>query len=159
MTHGSATTLRPPTARGHALGPRPQQRGFTLIEIMVVVVIIAILGALVAPNIMGRDQEARIVAARNDLRSVANALNMYKLDNFRYPNTDQGLEALVARPDTDPEPKNWNPNGYLKRVPEDPWRTQYQYLSDGQGFELYSLGADGVEGGEGDAADIYYKDI
>lgn len=156
MTFGSSRNARGSTARPDT---PPRQGGFTLIEIMVVVVIIAILGALVAPNIMGRDQEARIVAAKNDLRSIANSLNMYKLDNFRYPNTDQGLDALVSPPDTDPEPRNWNPNGYLKRVPTDPWQTEYQYLSDGQTFELYSLGVDGVEGGEGDAADIYYRDI
>lgn len=133
--------------------------GFTLLEIMVVMVILAVLGAMIVPNIMGRPDEARLTAAQNDLRSIANSLNMYRLDNFRYPTTDQGLAALVEEPDLPPEPRNWNPSGYLPKVPEDPWGSEYQYLSNGETFELYSLGADGVEGGEGNATDLYYRDL
>ncbi|MCB1663443.1 MAG: type II secretion system major pseudopilin GspG [Pseudomonadales bacterium] len=130
--------------------------GFTLIEIMVVIIILGILAALVVPNIMGRPDEARVTAAQADIRSLSNALDLYKLDNFNYPTTDQGLEALVNKPAGSPEPKNWNQDGYLKKVPKDPWGNEYLYLSPGaQGkFDLYSLGADGREGGEGVDADI-----
>ncbi|MBU3071518.1 type II secretion system major pseudopilin GspG [Aestuariicella sp. G3-2] len=142
------TTQRPHTAT---------QRGFTLIEIMVVVVILGILAALVAPNILGRTGEARITAAQSDINSISNALDLYKLDNHAYPSTDQGLEALVSKPSGYPEPANWNPEGYLKNLPKDPWGNDYQYLSPGseRAYDLYSLGADKREGGEGDNADIY----
>lgn len=135
--------------------------GFTLIEIMIVVIILGVLAALVVPNIMGRPDEARVAAAKADLRSVANALDLYRLDNFSYPSTDQGLEALVVQPSGVPEARNWNPEGYLNKVPKDPWGTEYQYLSPGsQGkFDLYSLGADAREGGEGVNADISFWDI
>ncbi len=133
-----------------------QQQGFTLIEIMVVVVILGILGALIVPNIMGRTGEARITAAKSDLRAIGNALNLYRLDNFNYPSTDQGLEALVTKPGGFPEAKNWNPDGYLARLPKDPWGNDYLYLSPGSHgpYDLYSHGSDGREGGEGEAADI-----
>lgn len=134
-----------------------KQAGFTLIEIMVVVVILGILGALVAPNILGRTGEARITAAKSDINSIGNALDLYKLDNHAYPSTDQGLEALVSKPSGFPEPANWNPDGYLKVLPRDPWGNDYQFLSpgsDGSSYDLYSLGADKREGGEGDSADI-----
>ncbi len=134
-----------------------KQHGFTLIEIMVVVVILGILAALVAPNILGRTGEARITAAKSDINSISNALDLYKLDNHSYPSTDQGLEALVDKPSGFPEPANWNPEGYLKTLPKDPWGNAYQYVSPGSenAFDLYSLGADKREGGEGDNADIY----
>jgi general secretion pathway protein G len=131
--------------------------GFTLIEIMMVVVIIGILAALIIPNVVGRDDQARVTAAKSDLNGIANALNMYKLDNFHYPSTDQGLEALVTQPSGFPEAKNWNPNGYLKKAPGDPWGTPYVYIATSDGFELYSLGSDGVEGGERYSADIHYE--
>ncbi len=133
------------------------QSGFTLIEIMVVVVILGILAALVAPNILGRTGEARITAAQSDINSISNALDLYKLDNHAYPSTDQGLEALVDKPSGYPEPANWNPEGYLKNLPKDPWGNDYQYLSPGseRAYDLYSLGADKREGGEGDNADIH----
>ena len=136
---------------------RAQQSGFTLIEIMVVVVIIGILGALIIPNVVGRDDQARATAVKNDLRAVANALEMYKLDNFHYPSGDQGLQALVSKPSGFPEAKNYNPNGYLKKVPTDPWGTPIVYVTNGDTFVLYSLGADGAEGGEGKNADIHYE--
>jgi len=135
--------------------------GFTLIEIMVVVVILGILGALVVPNILGRTGEARTAAAKSDIRSIANALDLYKLDNHTYPSTDQGLEALVNKPAGFPEAKNWNPDGYLKKLPQDPWGNPYQYVSPGShgAFDLYSLGADAREGGERDNRDINHWEM
>lgn len=140
----------------HNLGKSRVQSGFTLIEIMVVVVILGILAALVVPNILGRTGEARATAAKSDLQSVGNALDLYKLDNYSYPSTDQSLQALVSKPSGYPEASNWNPAGYLKKIPLDPWGKEYLYLSPGaeQDFDLFSLGADGREGGEGNNADI-----
>ena len=131
-------------------------RGFTLIEIMVVVVIIAILAALIVPRVMGRPDEARIVAARHDVGSLVQALKLYRLDNQRYPSTEQGLGALVARPTTGPLPPNWKPGGYIERLPRDPWGNAYQYLSPGLRGEIdvFSYGADGAAGGEGIDGDI-----
>ncbi|MGC9456355.1 MAG: type II secretion system major pseudopilin GspG [Halothiobacillaceae bacterium] len=130
--------------------------GFTLIEVMVVVVILSILAAVVVPKIMDRPDDARIAKAKQDIRALESALNMYKLDNLNYPSTDQGLEALVQRPGGSPEPRNWRSGGYIDRLPEDPWGRPYQYLSPGQhgDFDIYSLGADGQSGGEGADADI-----
>lgn len=134
-------------------------RGFTLIEIMVVVVIIGILIGLVAPNILGRVDKARVTAAKTDIATLDQALEMYRLDNHAYPSTDQGLEALIVKPSGEPDAKNWNPEGYLKKkqLPNDPWGRPYQYVSPGQEghpYEILSLGADGREGGEGYDADI-----
>lgn len=136
---------------------RAMQRGFTLIEIMVVVVIIGILAALIAPNIIGRDDQARVTAARSDLNAVSQALDMYKMDNFRYPTTDMGLQALVTQP---PEAKNWPQGGYLPAMPKDPWGNPYVYIQPGANgpYDLVSLGADGREGGEGYDADINLRD-
>ena len=139
--------------------PKHNERGFTLIEILVVVVIIGILGAVIVPNLLGRPDQARITAAESDLRSIANALDMYRLDNFNYPSTDQGLEALVSKPSGFPEPKNYNPDGYIKKLPIDPWGSPYVYERTESGFNLLSLGADGVEGGEELNADIRYEDL
>lgn len=138
-----------------------RQRGFTLIEIMVVMVILGLLVAVVAPNIMGRSDQAKVTIARTQISNIANALDLYRLDNGHYPSTQQGLEALSQRPTGTPEPRNWNPDGYLKNVPEDPWGSQYQYVSPGSNgpYDLYSLGADGQEGGDGDAADISVHDL
>jgi general secretion pathway protein G len=135
-----------------------RESGFTLIEIMVVLVIIAILSALIAPQIIGRVDEARVTAAKQDIRTLGTALDFYKMDNFRYPTTDQGLEALVKQPD-DPSVRNWRAGGYLKAttVPKDPWGNDYRYLSPGSkggDYDLYSLGADGELGGEDADADI-----
>jgi general secretion pathway protein G len=131
-------------------------RGFTLIEIMVVVIILGILAAIVVPKVMDRPDTARITKAKQDIRSLESALNLYKLDNFNYPNTDQGLEALVQKPAGTPEPKNWKEGGYVDRLPKDPWGNPYQYLSPGQhgAVDIYSLGADAQNGGEGVNADI-----
>ena len=131
-------------------------RGFTLIEIMVVVVIIAILAALIVPRVMGRPDEARIVAARHDVGALVQALKLYRLDNQRYPSTEQGLGALIARPTTGPLPPNWKPGGYIERLPRDPWGNAYQYLSPGLRGEIdvFSYGADGTAGGEGIDGDI-----
>ena len=128
--------------------------GFTLIEILVVVVILGILGAVVVPQIMGRPDTARIQAAQTDLRTIASALDVYRLDNFQYPSTEQGLEALIEKPSGFPEPKNWNPEGYIKKLPTDPWGSPYVYEREDRNFLLFSLGADGQEGGEGLDADI-----
>jgi len=132
------------------------QRGFTLIEIMVVMVILGLLVAIVAPNIMGRSDQARLTVAETQMSNIANALDLYRLDNSHYPSTQQGLEALVSKPSGSPEPRNWNPEGYLNSVPEDPWGAPYQYVNPGtEGpYDLYSYGADGREGGDGDNADI-----
>lgn len=137
------------------------QSGFTLIEIMVVMVILGLLVAVVAPNILGRGEEARIGVAKTQLRNVSNALDLYKLDNFNYPSTDQGLEALVNEPSGSPAAKNWNKDGYLPSVPVDPWGNEYQYISPGSEgpFDLYSLGPDGREGGSDEGADISIHDL
>ena len=132
-------------------------RGFTLIEILVVVVIIGILGAVIVPNLLSRPDQARITAAQTDLRQLANALDIYRLDNFHYPSTEQGLDALVDRPAGFPEPKNWNPDGYIKALPSDPWGSPYIYERRSSDFTLFSLGADGVEGGEGPNADVHLE--
>lgn len=133
-----------------------KQTGFTLIEIMVVVIILGVLGALVIPKIMSKPDQARIVAAQTDIRNIASTLNMYKLDNFSYPSTAQGLQALVTKPSGSPEAKNWNSDGYLSKLPNDPWGNPYQYISPGAhgAFDLYSWGADGKEGGQDKDADI-----
>jgi general secretion pathway protein G len=133
-----------------------QLRGFTLIEVMVVVVILGILAALVVPKIMSRPDDARLAKARQDIRTVEAALNLYKLDNYVYPTTDQGLEALVAKPTIPPEPRQWKQGGYLDRLPQDPWGRNYLFLQPGQRGEIdiYSLGADGQQGGEGINADL-----
>ncbi len=135
---------------------RRAAHGFTLIEIMVVVAILGILAALVVPKIMGRPDEARIVAAKQDIAAIRQALNLYRLDNTRYPTTEQGLQALVERPAAGSIPSNWKPGGYLERLPKDPWRAPYQYLNPGLHGEVdvFSLGADGAAGGEGNNADI-----
>ena len=135
-----------------------RQRGFTLIEIMVVVVIIGILIGLVAPNIVGNVDEARVTAAKADIETLVTALERYYMDNSSYPTTDQGLEALVEKPTADPIPRNWRPEGYVRRkkMLQDPWGNDYRYISPGASgpFDLYSVGADGQEGGEGVQADI-----
>jgi len=136
-----------------------KQSGFTLIEIMVVLAILAGLVAMVAPNIIGEAGEARVKTAKAEMANIGQALNMYKLDNFTYPSTSQGLEALVSKPSGSPEPKNYKKGGYMPKLPTDPWGNPYIYLASGGKYEIISLGADGEEGGEDDAADISSKDI
>jgi len=133
-----------------------KEKGFTLIEIMVVIVILGILAALVVPKVMSRPDEARIVAAKQDIASLVQALKLYRLDNRSYPATDQGLTALVQKPASAPIPPNWKVGGYLDRLPKDPWGHDYQYLQPGVHGEIdvFSLGADGAPGGEGNDTDI-----
>jgi general secretion pathway protein G len=131
-------------------------RGFTLIEVMVVVVILGILAAVVVPRVMSRPDEARVVKAAQDIRAIGAALDLYKLDNFQYPTTEQGLEALVQRPSGLSSGTKWREDGYLPALPQDPWGHEYHYLRPGQHgqYDLYSLGADAASGGEKFAADI-----
>lgn len=131
-----------------------KERGFTLLEIMVVVVILGILASVVVPNLLGNKEKADQQKAITDIVSLENALDMYKLDNSVYPTTDQGLEALVSEPN--PKPRNYRDGGYIRRLPNDPWGNPYQYLSPGEHstIDLFTLGADGQEGGEGVAADV-----
>lgn len=134
--------------------PQAVQRGFTLIELMVVLVIIGVLGALIVPNLLDRADDARRTAARTDITNIMQALKLYRLDNQRYPTTEQGLQALVARPTSGPQPNNWKP--YIEKLPNDPWGNPYQYMNPGIKGEVdvMSLGADGQPGGEGNNADI-----
>jgi len=143
--------------RGH-----DRQHGFTLIEIMVVVVILGILAAFVVPNVLQNPEKAREVKARHDLRTLENALDMYYVDNFHYPSTDQGLEALVKKPTSGPEAKNWKQGGYIKSLPEDPWGHDYKYLSPedaGGRPKIFTLGADGQTGGSGPDQDVSNLDL
>lgn len=133
--------------------------GFTLIEVMVVVVILGILGALIVPNIISRPDEAKVIAARTDIKQIGSALELYRLDNGTYPSTDQGLEALVEEPTGFPEPKRWNSDGYLSKLPVDPWDEQYLYINEGRTFDIYSYGADRQEGGESFDADLYLSEL
>jgi general secretion pathway protein G len=130
--------------------------GFTLIEIMVVIVILGILASVVVPRIMDRPDEAKVVKAQTDIRALKAALDLYKLDNYNYPSTDQGLEALMNRPTGNPEPRNYKQGGYVDRLPKDPWGNEYLYLSPGEhgAVDIWSLGADGEPGGEDINADI-----
>jgi general secretion pathway protein G len=139
--------------------PRPLAPGFTLVEVMVVVIILGVLAALIVPRVVGRTDEARGVAARQDIASVMQALKLYRLDNSRYPTTDQGLMALVEKPSLDPVPGNWK--SYLDRLPKDPWGNPYQMLSPGVHGEIdvFTLGADGQPGGSGPDADIGSWDL
>jgi len=137
---------------------RRHSRGFTLIELMVVIVILGVLAGLIVPRIMGRPDEARQVKAKMQIESIETALKLYKLDNGTYPSTDQGLEALVTEPETPPLPRKWREGGYLEKgkVPVDPWENAFVYLSPGVhgDFDISSYGADGVSGGDGKNSDI-----
>lgn len=134
------------------------RRGFTLIEIMVVIVILALLAALVGPKIIGRSDDAKLADAKVQIRNLETALKLYKLDNGNYPTTEQGMQALLTKPTTGLIPKNYRQEGYLesKKLPTDPWGGDYIYLSPGEhgDYDLCSLGSDGVKGGEGKGADI-----
>ena len=135
---------------------RPRHGGFTLLEIIIVIVIIGLLATFVVQNLAGEVDKARVTKAQADVRTLESALSMYKLDNFHYPATEQGLRALVERPTLPPEARNWRTGGYVTSMPMDPWGNPYQFLSPGQhgAVDVFSLGADGKFGGEGDDADI-----
>lgn len=156
----ASRTLRNPSMTHHARFPmhlnpaRNALRGFTLIELMVVLVIIGVLAALIVPNVLDRADDARTTAARTDVANLMQALKLYKLDNQRYPTAEQGLRALVSKPTVNPVPPNWKP--YLEKLPNDPWGRPYQYLNPGVKGEIdvMSFGADGQSGGEGKDADI-----
>jgi len=136
--------------------PRRSARGFTLIEIMVVVVIMGVLAALVVPKLLSRTGESKVAAAKVDIATVMQAMKLYKLDNQRYPTTEQGLQALLVKPTSGPAANGWKTGGYLEKMPKDPWGNPYQFLSPGVKGEIdvFSYGADGVPGGTGDDADI-----
>ena len=145
--------LRPPHARRTA--------GFTLIEILVVIVILGVLAALIVPRVLERPDEARVTVAKSDIAAIMQALKLYRLDNQRYPTAEQGLAALVAKPEQPPVPPNWKPGGYLEKLPKDPWGRPYVYLNPGvRGeIEVMSFGADGQAGGSGIDADIGSWDL
>ena len=139
--------------RGARLLPH---KGFTLIEIMVVIVILGVLAALIVPKVMSRPDEARVVAAKQDIATLSQALKLYRLDNKAYPSTEQGLAALAGKPVLPPIPDNWKTGGYVERLPADPWGKPYQYLNPcvHDEIDVFSFGADGVPGGTGTDADI-----
>lgn len=160
--HNSLVTQDRPRNRLPAFGMRfppsssSRSSGFTLMELLVVVMILGILATVVVVNVMDRPDEARIAKVKQDIRALTTALNMYRLDNFQYPSTEQGLEALVSRPAGQPPAPNWRSGGYIESLPSDPWGNEYVYLNPGVHAEIdvYSLGADGAPGGEGINADI-----
>lgn len=145
-----------PPAQNRAPNQRRSDAGVTLIEMMVVLVIIALVAAIIVPNVIGRPDEARVAVVRTDIRAIGSALELYRLDNQSYPTTSQGLAALAIRPSAPPEPANWVAGGYLSSVPTDPWGNAYLYRSPGDdgAFDLVSLGADGEPGGDGTDSDI-----
>ena len=162
MEWGDATwDAAKPADYNRPMQMRAAPRGFTLIEIMVVIVILGILAALIVPRVIERPDEARAVAAKSDIAAIMQALKFYRLDNQRYPTTEQGLSALVSRPMVAPIPPNWKPNGYLERLPKDPWGQPYQYLNPGLHAEIdvFSFGADGQPGGTGIDADVGSWDL
>jgi len=140
--------------------PLPNQNdsenGFSLLELMVVVVILSILALVIVPRVIDRPDQARVARVQSDLAVIAQAVDLYRLDNFRYPTTAQGLAALVSKPTSEPVPPNYSASGYIDRLPQDPWGADYQYLSPGVHgeFDVFTFGADGVAGGEGVNADI-----
>lgn len=149
MTHLHSTLAE--TSRA---GPRDQ--GFSLLELMVVVVILSVLALVIVPRVIDRPDQARAARAQSDIAAISSAVSLYRLDNFHYPTTEQGLQALVSRPGTEPLAPNWSTNGYTDRLPKDPWGQLYQYLSPGVhgDFDIFTYGADGVPGGAGADADI-----
>jgi general secretion pathway protein G len=151
----------PMTRRTACRARAPATAGFTLIEIMVVIVILGVLAALVVPSVLSRTDDARNVAAKSDLAAIRQALKLYRLDNQRYPTTEQGLEALVTKPADPPVPPNWKPGGYLEKLPRDPWGHPYHYLNPGlkSDVDVVTYGADGQPGGTGADTDIGSWDL
>lgn len=148
------TPRRPRGSANRMTGSANRSTGFTLIELLVVLVIIGVLAALIVPNVLSRADDARVTAARTDVNNLMQALKLYKLDNQRYPTAEQGLESLVRRPSAAPVPGNWR--SYIEKLPNDPWGLPYQFANPGVKGEIdvYSLGADGRAGGEGNDADV-----
>ncbi|HUI59615.1 MAG TPA: type II secretion system major pseudopilin GspG [Steroidobacteraceae bacterium] len=156
VSRGAAAPCPAPARAWRAGSLRRSHRGFTLIEIMVVVIIIGLLAAVIVPSVISKVDEARVTKAKQDIQSLETALTMFRLDNSKYPTTDQGLLALVQQP-TDPSIRHWRPGGYLQRISKDPWGADYQYVfpgTHGKEYDLFTLGADGQPGGEGINADI-----
>lgn len=155
----SLTSLSDPKVELNAppeQGGKPRDAGFSLLELMVVVVILSILALVIVPRVIDRPDQARVARAQSDIAAVASALELYRLDNLRYPTTEQGLAALVTKPATDPAPKNYATNGYIDRLPRDPWGEVYQFLSPGVygQYDVFTYGADGATGGSGADSDI-----
>ena len=150
-----AASDRPQAATGVGRDPAGDG-GFSLLELMVVVVIMSILALVIVPRVIDRPDQARVARVQSDLATLQNALELYKLDNFRYPTTEQGLAALTDRPTRDPVPANWSDSGYIDRLPSDPWGGEYQYLAPGVhgDVDVFTYGADGITGGEGTDADL-----
>jgi general secretion pathway protein G len=148
--------LQSPVLKNTIFKSQNRQRGFNLIEIMVVVVIIGLLASIVAPMVTDQADKARIQKAKADFKSIQTALKLYQLDNFVYPTTEQGLEALVTKPSDAPVPRAYKKNGYIEQLQQDPWGRPYNYVSPGEGhdYDIYTLGADGVSGGEEQSADL-----
>jgi len=152
------TFMKNTTINSNNMGKK--QSGFTLIEVMVVLAIIGGMLALVASNVIGNAGEARVKTTKSQIKLIENALDLYKLDNYTYPTTEQGLEALIEKPSGSPEPKNWKSGGYLKgnKLPQDAWGNEFIYFYESGSYEILSLGADGQEGGEDELADISSND-
>tara|TARA_R110002049_G_scaffold44333_3_gene129870 strand:- start:116738 stop:117277 length:540 start_codon:yes stop_codon:yes gene_type:complete len=153
----TALFCHPPRPDRHQRDGAPcRDAGFSLLELMVVVVILSILALVIVPRVIDRPDQARVVRAQSDIAAISSAVQFYRLDNFQYPTTEQGLAALVNRPSSDPQPQNWATNGYMERLPIDPWGNPYLYLSPGVhgDFDIFTYAADGVAGGSGVDADI-----
>ena len=149
---------RPGVCVANSNAPR-KGRAFTLIEVMMVVLIMGLLLAIVVPNMWGQREKANMTAAKIGIRNIADALEIYRVDNGHYPSTEQGLEALVSKPSGFPEPKHWGPEPYIRKLPLDPWENEFVYVLDGRSFEIISLGQDGTEGGDDLDADIRFSEI
>jgi general secretion pathway protein G len=160
-TNGEDCTTIDPPRSGFESSRRSAEHGFTLVELMVVIVIIGLLATIVAINVLPATGKARVEKAKADIATLEQALDQYRLDNINYPNASEGLQALVTPPPTLAQPERYRPGGYIRRLPDDPWNHPYQYRVPGKRgpFDIVSLGADGAPGGEGENADIYSSDL